>query len=394
MEATIANPKLAVGRQLIVRADEVDQVGTAIQSPSKQLPLSALDQGDGVAPAARRPIQANNTRPILRRDGSAPPPPSQPPPPAPPLLQDPDTSTDSLSLPQLKQLVSQFPKVEQRAYAFTYSDAQPFAEEIEEWFQYSEQDRSFILSAKDTFEQKWRSLSEARRGLADEDSSWVDGNDALRKNILLSVLPSLSHPDPLTRIESLEVIFYILAGAWATTAGLEVQDDAEKQSDDDDGDIQSNLIQIEWMHKGANLLLECSGLQRLQDCMKRVFGDGNDERYALLVLLVVYDLTSCSSGSSSADREEDGSPYETSDKHKHREQVLLLSCWYLFIESARSRAGSRTGKLMRNAMREYLISAMRTPILILSKYSWSPIFSSPVLKFSPGRDGRRFLTFH
>jgi N1221-like protein len=287
MEATNANPKLAVGRQLIVRADEVDQVGTAIQSPSKQLPLSALDQGDGAAPAARRPIQANNTRPILRRDGSAPPPPSQPPPPAPPLLQDPDTSADSLSLPQLKQLVSQFPKVEQRAYAFSYSDAQPFAEEIEEWFQYSEQDRSIILSAKDTFEQKWRSLAEARKELADEDSSWIDGGDALRKKLLLSALTSLGHSDKLTRIESLEIIFYILGGAWATTAGLEVQDDAENQSDDDNVDIQSNLIQIEWMHKGADLLLDCSGLQRLQDCTTKVFGDGNDERYALCALLVL-----------------------------------------------------------------------------------------------------------
>ena len=285
-----ANPKLAVGRQLIVRADEVDQVGTAIQSPSKQLPLSALDQGDGAAPAARRPIQvqANNTRPILTRDGSAPPPPSQPPPPAPPLLQDPDGSTDSLSLPQLKQLVSQFPKVEQRAYAFSYSDAQPFAEEIEEWFQYSEQDKSIILSAKDTFEQKWRSLAEAGSGrkLTNEDLSWIDGSDALRKKVLLSVLTSLDHSDQLTRIEALEIIFYILGGAWATTAGLEVQDDAEDQSDDDNVDIQSNLIQIEWMHKGADLLLDCSGLQRLQDCTIRVFADGNDERYALYALLV------------------------------------------------------------------------------------------------------------
>jgi N1221-like protein len=287
MEATNANPKVAVGRQLIVRADEVDQVGTAIQSPSKQLPLSALDQGDGAAPAARRPIQANNTRPILRRDGSAPPPPSQPPPPAPPLLQDADTSADSLSLPQLKQLVSQFPKVEQRAYAFSYSDAQPFAEEIEEWFQYSEQDRSIILSAKDTFEQKWRLLAEADRKLSDEDSSWINGSDDLRKEVLLSALTSLGHSDPLTRTESLEIIFYILAGAWATSAGLEVQDETENQSDDDKVDIQSNRIQIEWMHKGADLLLDCSGLQRLHDCTSRVFGEGNDERYALDALLIL-----------------------------------------------------------------------------------------------------------
>ena len=276
-----------VGRQLIVKADEVDQDGTAIQSPSKQLPLSALDQRDGVAPATSRSIQAKSTRPVLKRDSSAPPPPSQPPPPAPPSQhQDPDTPADSLSLPQLKQLVSQFPKVEKRAYAFQYADAQSFAEEIEEWFQYSEQDGTMILSAKDTFEQKWRSFSESHKELADEDSTWIDVSDDVRKNILLSVLSSLNHYDPLIRIESLEVMFYILGGAWPATAGLERQDESEDRSSNEDVDNRSNSVQLEWMHRGADLLLECSGLQRLQDCMKTVFDDDNGEGYVLFVSCV------------------------------------------------------------------------------------------------------------
>lgn len=268
----------AVGRQLIVKADEIDEDGTAIQSPSKQLPLSALDQRDGATPATSRTIQAKSTRPVLRRDGSAPPPPSQPPPPAPAMHQNPDTSADSLSLPQLKQLVSQFPKVEQRAYAFHYADAQDYTEEIEEWFQYSEQDGTMILSAKDTFEQKWRSFSGAHRMLAEEDSSWLDLSEDLQKNILLSVLSSLNQSDRLKRIESLEVIFYILAGAWATTAGLERHDEVKKPSVEEDADSQRVPVQIEWMHKGADLLVECSGLQSLQDGIKSVFGDNNSER--------------------------------------------------------------------------------------------------------------------
>lgn len=272
----------AIGRQLIVKADEDDQDGTSIQSPSKQLPLSALDQRDEAAPATSRTTQAKNTRPMFRRDGSAPPPPSQAPPPAPPMHQNlnPDTAADSLSLPQLKQLVSQFPKVEQRAYAFQYADAQSFAEEIEEWFQYSEQDGNMILSAKDTFEQKWRSFSEAHRGLDEEESSWLDVSDGLRKNILLSELSSLNNSDRLVRIESLEAIFYMLGGAWATTAGLESHDESEEQSDDEDDEHQSNPVQIEWMHKGADLLLECCGLQRLLDCTKKVLDDDKDKRYA------------------------------------------------------------------------------------------------------------------
>jgi N1221-like protein len=278
MEDPRSSSQAATGRQLIVKADEVDQDGTAIQSPSKQLPLSALDQRDGAAPATSRTIQAKSPRPVLRRDGSAPAPPSQPPPPAPPLHQNPDNATDSLSLPQLKQLVSQFPKVEQRAYAFQYADAQSFTEEIEEWFQYSEQDGNMILSAKDTFERKWRSFSEAHKDLAEEDLSWLDVSDGLRKNIFLSVLSSLDHSDRLTRIESLEVIFYILGGAWATTAGLERHDEVEENSNDEYTDNQSHAVQIEWMHKGADLLVECDGMQRLQDCTKRLFGADSDER--------------------------------------------------------------------------------------------------------------------
>lgn len=279
MEDTRERSQRTPGRQLIVKADEVDQDGTAIHSPSKQLPLSALDQNDGAVAGTSRTVQKKITRPALRRDGSAPPPPSQPPPPAPPLHDTQDTPADSLSLPQLKQLVSQFPKVEQRAYAFHYADAQPFAQEVEEWFQYSERDANMILSAKETFEQKWRSLCELHKGLVDDNLSWLDVSDGLRKNILSSVLSSLKHADQTTRIESLEVIFYILGGTWATTAGLERHDEVKKQQNDDgDDNNQSNSIQIEWMHKGSDLLVECSGLQTLQDCTRRAFDVDNDGR--------------------------------------------------------------------------------------------------------------------
>lgn len=274
-----------IGRQLIIKADEVDEEGTAIQSPSRLLPLSALDQRDGAAPITGRTTPAKTTRPVLRRDGSAPPPPSQPPPPAPPVNDlNLDTAADSLSLPQLKQLVSQFPKVEQRAYAFQYADAQSFADEIEGWFQYSEQDGTMILSAQDTFERKWRLFSEAHKELVEEDSSWLDVSHDVRKNILLSVLSSLNHSDRVSRLESLEVIFYILGGAWVTTAGLERHEEAERTSDDENAERHCSLIQIEWMHKGTDLLLECSALQTLQDCMKTLFGHGDNERFALSMI--------------------------------------------------------------------------------------------------------------
>src|SRR2546421_4800392 len=150
-----------IGRQLIVKADEVDQVGTAISSTTRQLPLSALRSIDGPGSAATSSTQNRESvkpavRPTLRRDGIAPPPPSQPPPPAPSSPFHPGNPADSLSLPQLKQLVSQFPKVEQRAYAFQFADAQSFEEEIEEWFQYTEEDRHMLFNSRDSFESRWK----------------------------------------------------------------------------------------------------------------------------------------------------------------------------------------------------------------------------------------------
>ena len=346
MEDINENSRPAVGRRLIVKADEVDQVGTVIQSPSKQLPLSALYQRDAAAPAANRTIQAKSARPVLRRDGSAPPPPSQPPPPAPSLQQNPDTPTDSLSLPQLKQLVSQFPKTEQRAYAFQYADAQSFAEEIEEWFQYSEQDGSMILGAKDAFEQKWRSFYDADKEIIEEDHSWLEVSQRVRRGFLMSVLSSLDHSDGVARIEALEVIFYVLGGIWATTAGLESHKDPENQSTDENDEHQGNPIQIEWMHKGADLLLECSGLQRLFDCTKTLFDD-DDERYVRIWIFLVHPLTRFSLTSPTGGRGDSENGPDTSEDTKTRERALLLSCWYLFVESARSRTDLQLSASMR-----------------------------------------------
>src|ERR1700761_6686427 len=103
-------------------------------------------------------VDAKPKRPGLRRETSTtepPPPPSQPPP-APPVPSDP---ADSLSLPQLRQLVNQFPKAEATPYAFQYQDAEGFEPEIGEWFHYTEldQDRQYLLSSLEAFEAKWKS---------------------------------------------------------------------------------------------------------------------------------------------------------------------------------------------------------------------------------------------
>jgi N1221-like protein len=276
-----------IGRQVIVKADEVDQVGTAISSPSRQFPPSALRTIDGSGPATTSSAQTRDNakspvRPTLRRDGLVPPPPSQPPPPAPSSTFDPGNPTDSLSLPQLKQLVSQFPKVEQRAYAFQFADAQPFEEEIEEWFQYDEQDRRLLLSSRDSFESRWKffctsqmnSSEHFKQTWGDDEPSWLEVDHRYRQQFLLLLSRELRSTDVEVRVTFLESILYILCGTWGLTAGLEsiVAQDSQTSSEKNDHDRHCT-VQIEWMHRGADLLVNSYALQHLYACTIRAFDD-------------------------------------------------------------------------------------------------------------------------
>ena len=276
-----------IGRQLIVKADEVDQVGTAISSSSRQLPLSALRSIDGSESVTTSSSQNEDNvkthgRPTLRRDGSAPPPPSQPPPPAPASSFDPGNPTDSLSLPQLKQLVNQFPKVEQRAYAFQFADAQPFEEEIEEWFQYTEQDLNLLLSSRDSFESRWKvfcsnqrnSSEHFKRAWGDNEPSWLEVDQRYRHQFLLLLSRELDSTDFQVRVTLLESIVYILCGAWGLTAGLERSDAQNVQGAPEKNDHDRHrAVQVEWIHRGAELLCNSPALQDLYACTIRAFDE-------------------------------------------------------------------------------------------------------------------------
>ena len=275
-----------IGRQLIVKADEVDQVGTAISSPTRQIPLSALRSIDGSASAATSSDQSRDNgrpaaRPTLRRETSAPPPPSQPPPPAPLSSFDPGNPTDSLSLPQLKQLVNQFPKVEQRAYAFHFADAQSFDEEIEEWFQYAEQDQRLLLNSRDSFEARWKffcanlrnSSEHVKQIWGDEEPSWLEVDQQHRQEFLLLLSCELGSTDVQVRVMFLESIVYILCGTWGLTAGLGSGDAQNSERPGGRSQGTQHTVQAEWMHKGVDLLSTSAALQDLYHCTLRAFGD-------------------------------------------------------------------------------------------------------------------------
>ncbi|KAK5404427.1 Factor arrest protein 11 [Exophiala xenobiotica] len=342
-------------QHLFVRADEVDS-GTSILTPSTKLPLSALSPSDS-APAvitAQAP-----SRPALRREGSAPPPPppSQPPP-APPAQPDP---TDSLSLPQLRQLVGQFPKLEPQAYAFQYSDAEDFEHEVDEWFHYTEleQDRDYLLASREAFEQRWKSFCQQEE--ISEESTFIAVSDDHRRLFLSTLREELAYPYYNTRLDALCCVFYILTGVWSVTSGIDSKDevgDHESQSQPEAD--RPNAVQVQWMHKGADELQENALIPVLYACLIQAAKAPDSTRPP-----------------QNADGEDlsDGAFGE----REYRELSLCLSCFYLLLESARVRINATTGKVLRQSIATLQPNFLVFLTSIVSRLRWDESYNIPLM---------------
>ena len=273
---------------IIVKADEVDESGADIStiSPTDTTDSEfneriesrrAQDAKAGgspkilanAVPSPPRPI----SRPTLRRDGSAPLPPQQSPPPAPPRQQEEaENPTDSLSLQQLRRLVTDLPKLEPTAYAYEYADTGEFPEELEEWFQYTEEERYMLLRAKQTFDDKWEQAQATHIAPSGTALQWTDIGVVDQENFLIGALQAMASSELSTRVKSLECISYIALGAWGDTAGIEVE--VEKQEKGifgvkGDSRYSKSRLQLRWMVNGAELLCRIGALEKLFDVLRR-----------------------------------------------------------------------------------------------------------------------------
>lgn len=270
----------------IVKADEVDQTGTDISPVSDDQLMEEVAEGlrqeqdpdtGAVQPNAAAPPLGEKVsrRPELRRDAPAPPPPLQPPPPA-PVPQGQEAASTSLSLDELKQLLRDMPKSEQSAYAFKYADAQPFPEEVEEWFQYSEFDQVMLLGMKSSWDHTWDQWRKQCPSLS-TDSTWLDAPHDLRKSFMGQVLLELGDPSFSVRVEALEVICYAVTGIWGLTAGLAVDDYPEEPTSEFTSETPKlKSMQIEWIENSVRLIQDCSGVEPLLDYLVRVFDKNRD----------------------------------------------------------------------------------------------------------------------
>ena len=266
--------------EIIVRADEVDEAGADISTISStdeeelRSRIEARRRQDLETPGTSK-VLANAvpdsdapqaTRPILRREGSAPPPPPrQPPPPAPP--PDEASGAESLSLAQLRNLVTNLPKLEPTAYAYTYDDTRTFPEELEEWFQYSEEDRSLLNGARRSFEEKFGTFG---RENVDTQAGWHGLSEQYRELFVQGLLSDLEDLSLGLSTKSLECVAYLAMGVWKEYAAR-VGDPA--LSEERDSKYRRTHAQLRCIMENGKLLCRLGALPILYGIVRDVCND-------------------------------------------------------------------------------------------------------------------------
>jgi hypothetical protein len=243
--------------------------------PSKDNP----DVADtGIADIGPLPSQSQTSipmvRPQLQRNQLQPPPQYQPPPP--PSSQQ-GNPTDSLSLMQLRRIVTDFPKIDPTSYAFTYADTATFEEEVDEWFSYNDAEFRRLHRAKDTFQRRWKKFA---------GKEWVDANQEERSKFMKQESNGLLATDLRRRCKSLQTILHVMLGVWHETAGRGEKSmeskgkekETEKENNEGSNECakpkpraKATKSQLDNMKSGILLVAEADGIPHLFQVMQDAF---------------------------------------------------------------------------------------------------------------------------
>lgn len=250
------------------------------------LDIADIGVGDGSAGTRREGISAYETtrshttlpsRPQVRRNHLQPPTPQQPPPP-PASEQDTQlgngTPTDSLSLLQLRRIVTDMPKVEPTAYAFVYEDTASPQEELDEWFSYTEEDRERLVKVKSAFENEWSSFITKERAGSLQSVGWIEADPSERQKFVRGKIAAMRSQDNERRRVGLQCLLYIALGVWGETASQDAsQKDAASPETKEGVQAKSETLnrQLEWILKDTMLIAETGGLEAVyeisQECL-------------------------------------------------------------------------------------------------------------------------------
>ncbi|KAI1498230.1 hypothetical protein F5X99DRAFT_412311 [Biscogniauxia marginata] len=187
-------------------ARATDDGADGAKSPVDVADTGIADVGPGTTRAASdQPV----ARPPLQRSQIQSNPPTQQPPPA--NYQPPD----SLSLAQLRRIVSEFPRTEAVAYDFEYSDTGLYAEEIDEWFSYEFWQWVRLNTAQRNYECQWEHDLAAK----EHELGWDEVSEDVRSNFIQQALDDVKSEEFATRFAALGRLVYLVLGRWADTAG-------------------------------------------------------------------------------------------------------------------------------------------------------------------------------
>jgi len=219
-------------------------------------------------------------RPGLRREGSTPAPPVQPTPqqPSTTFQDELDEATDSLSLAQLKKLVTDMPKVEPAPYAFKYEDMACHEEEVSDLFGYSEDERSWLLRCQPAFGRRWQEYkSEPLDHYETGEHGWYGASEGEKSEFLQAVSQTLFNADGLVDLNTMECLIYLALGCWNETAGLDAERTTqsvvspETQSANggkaEESKWKYSQLQMQCINENIRLLVKVIGAKTLLDTL-------------------------------------------------------------------------------------------------------------------------------
>ncbi|TRX93047.1 hypothetical protein FHL15_006185 [Xylaria flabelliformis] len=178
----------------------------AAKNPVDVADTGVADIGPGLT---RTSSNLSSQRPPLQRNQLPMNPPSQPPPAAPNTQP-----ADSLSLAQLRRIVSEFPRAEAAAYDFEYADTAPHAEEIDEWFSYQFWQFVRLVNAQRAYESQWEHDLAAK----EEEVTWDEAAEDVRSAFIRQALNETKVDDSAVWTAATGKLVYLVLGRWADTA--------------------------------------------------------------------------------------------------------------------------------------------------------------------------------
>jgi hypothetical protein len=196
-------------------------------------------------------------RPQLQRNQPQPPPPHQPPPP--PSPQQANNPQDSLSLMQLRRIVTEFPKIDPTSYAFSYADTASFEEEVDEWFSYNEAEYRRLNRARDTFDRRWKKSV---------NKAWLEAEQRQQREFVAKEVLGLDSIDLRKRCKSLQTILHIILGIWDESAG---KNGNKENIGGPKSKTKASIAQVEQMKHGITLVAKAGGIATLVTVMQNAF---------------------------------------------------------------------------------------------------------------------------